>query len=154
MQKIRQLFRQLYPQLYRQKLLMGIGALMLTGCTQLPIELPANAPTVPAPTVTQVYSDPQPIPTLVAEVFVPEIPLLEQRALVNEVGVNQLISFDGIRPVYQPQFAPASDADMQPDDLVIGIAMDGQAKAYPVGVLRFREMVNDEIAGIPILVSW
>jgi len=43
---------------------------------------------------------------------------------------------------------------MQPDDLVIGIAMDGQAKAYPVGVLRFREMVNDEIAGIPILVSW
>jgi len=43
---------------------------------------------------------------------------------------------------------------MEPDDLVIGIAIADEAKAYPVGVLRFREMVNDEISGIPILVSW
>ena len=37
---------------------------------------------------------------------------------------------------------------------VIGISLDGEAKAYPISVLRFREMVNDELAGIPTLVTW
>jgi hypothetical protein len=36
----------------------------------------------------------------------------------------------------------------------MGVAWDGQAKAYPVTVLRIREMVNDEMAGVPYLVSW
>jgi hypothetical protein len=34
------------------------------------------------------------------------------------------------------------------------VAWGGEAKAYPVCVLRFREMVNDSLAGVPILVSW
>jgi hypothetical protein len=40
------------------------------------------------------------------------------------------------------------------DELVLGVAWDGEAKAYPITVLRFREMVNDELAGIPTLVTW
>ena len=39
-------------------------------------------------------------------------------------------------------------------NFLIGISIDGKAKAYPISVLRFREMVNDELAGIPILVTW
>jgi len=151
MQKIQRLYCQAF-------IVIGIGVLIMAGCVPSPIELPesvpSNTPEIPLPTATQVHSGPLPTPTLLTAVVVPEIPLLEQRELINEVGINQLISFDGIRPVYQSHFATAEEADMQPDDLVIGIAMDGQAKAYPVGVLRFREMVNDEIAGIPILVSW
>lgn len=65
-----------------------------------------------------------------------------------------LIPPDGIAPVYDPRFAPAADAPLQDDELVIGIAIQGEAKAYPITVLRFREMVNDELAGIPILVTW
>jgi hypothetical protein len=34
------------------------------------------------------------------------------------------------------------------------VAFDGAAKAYPVSVLEYREMVNDELKGIPILVTW
>ncbi|MBI5829626.1 MAG: DUF3179 domain-containing protein, partial [Chloroflexi bacterium] len=62
--------------------------------------------------------------------------------------------FDGIPPVYGPQFASTADAPLLDDELVMGIALDGEAKAYPVTVLRFREMVDDELAGIPILVTW
>jgi hypothetical protein len=65
-----------------------------------------------------------------------------------------LLPFDGIRPIYEPQFVLADDSPYQEDELVIGITLGGEAKAYPVTVLRFREMVNDELAGIPILVSW
>jgi hypothetical protein len=43
---------------------------------------------------------------------------------------------------------------LQDDELILGIAIGSQAKAYPITVLRFREMVDDELAGIPILVTW
>lgn len=43
---------------------------------------------------------------------------------------------------------------MQDEELVLGVALGGHARAYPVAVLAFREMVNDELAGIPTLVTW
>jgi hypothetical protein len=62
--------------------------------------------------------------------------------------------FDAIYPVYEPIFVNAVDAELHADELVIGVAWGGEAKAYPITVLRFREMVNDELAGLPILVTW
>lgn len=121
-----------------------ISILALSNCTVAPIEQPTDSMS------TIELSAPTPSPLI----DVPEIPLLEQREIMNIARIDQLLSFDSIRPVYAPHFVNAHDADMQPDDLVIGIAIEDEAKAYPVGVLRFREMVNDEIAGIPILVSW
>jgi len=67
---------------------------------------------------------------------------------------RQLLGRDAIRPVYNPEFVPADEAPLHDDDLVLGIEIDGQAKAYPIAVLAFREMVNDELAGVPILVTW
>ena len=72
----------------------------------------------------------------------------------NEYEFPQLIPFDGIPPVYDPQFASAADAPLLDDELVMGVSHGGTAKAYPVTVLRFREMVDDELTGIPILVTW
>jgi hypothetical protein len=72
----------------------------------------------------------------------------------NDLRVNWLIPWDGILPIYQPEFAPAEQAPLQEDELIIGVAWDGRAKAYPISVLRSREMVNDELAGIPTLVTW
>jgi len=66
----------------------------------------------------------------------------------------RLIAQDGIRPIYEPEFVAAADAPLEDDELVIGIALGGEAKAYPITVLRFREMVNDELGGLPILVTW
>jgi hypothetical protein len=57
-------------------------------------------------------------------------------------------------PIYDPQFVPAAEVEYDSDELVLGVAIDGEAKAYPVGLLDRREMVNDELAGIPILVTW
>ena len=38
--------------------------------------------------------------------------------------------------------------------LVIGLELDGDAKAYPVSFLNRREMVIDWIGGTPVLVTW
>ena len=66
----------------------------------------------------------------------------------------QLIPLDGIRPVYDPRFVEAIDAPLHDDELVIGVSLEGESKAYPITVLRFREMVNDELGKLPILVTW
>lgn len=69
---------------------------------------------------------------------------------------RQLIPFDGIRPVYVPTFATIAETQdlLFDDELVLGITLEGEAKAYPISVLRFREIVNDELGGIPTLVTW
>lgn len=72
----------------------------------------------------------------------------------GENGFPGVIPFDGILPIYEPMFVAAYEAMFQDDELVMGVAIGDEAKAYPVTVLHFREMVNDELAGIPILVSW
>ena len=99
---------------------------------------------VPFPTQTP---EPTPLPTEPKPTWIPtpsELPL----------GYEQSIPFDGIYPVYTPFFAPAEEAPLDDEELVLGVAWDGEAKAYPITVLRFREMVNDELAGIPILVTY
>ena len=117
---------------------------------QVPTETPV--PAAPSPRPGGGDRPPLPTPTPLPPVTVPEISAREQQFLMQ--GYRWLIPFDGIRPVYAPRFTNAEKADLAPEELVIGIAVDGEAKAYPVSVLRFREMVNDEIAGIPILVTW
>ena len=63
-------------------------------------------------------------------------------------------SRDAIRPIYHPVIVLPSDAKLQPKDLVIGVSLGGESRAYPIVTLRNREMVNDELAGVPILVTW
>jgi len=69
-------------------------------------------------------------------------------------GWHQVLPYDGIRPIYNPEFTPGENADLAEDELVMGVSWEGRAKAFPVTVLRIREMVNDEMAGVPYLVSW
>ncbi len=68
--------------------------------------------------------------------------------------IRQLISRDGIMPIYDPIFTSASDSEYDPSELVMGVEINGDARAYPVGLLQRREMVNDIVGGAPILVSW
>lgn len=69
-------------------------------------------------------------------------------------GFRQLLPRDAIRPVYDPEFVPASAIAWSPGTDVIGVTMGDEAKAYPVGFLNGRELVVDEIDDVPILVSW
>lgn len=59
-----------------------------------------------------------------------------------------------IEPVYDPTFVSGSDSEWIEGTLVIGVELNGEAKAYPVNFLNSREMVNDWIGGTPVLVTW
>ena len=69
-------------------------------------------------------------------------------------GYRQLLGRDQIAPVYDPVFVDADEVDWPDDTLVIGVTGAADAKAYPVSHLNNREMVIDDIEGIPILVTW
>jgi hypothetical protein len=71
-----------------------------------------------------------------------------------ESEFNPIFPPDSILPIYEPTFAPADEVPYIEEELIIGIAVGNEAKAYPITLLNFREMVIDEIANIPILVSW
>jgi hypothetical protein len=68
--------------------------------------------------------------------------------------IRQLLPRDGIMPIYDPQFTDAETAGYDPEELVMGVEINGDARAYPVGTLRSREMVNDIVGDIPVLVTW
>lgn len=69
-------------------------------------------------------------------------------------GFRQVLPRDAILPIYDPTFVSAAEAGWADDTLVIGVALGGGAKAYPVSLLNRREMVVDSLNGIPILVTW
>ncbi len=69
-------------------------------------------------------------------------------------GYVKLLERDDILPIYRPELVAATDVDWGEDDLVIGVAIGGEARAYPVSLLNFREMVLDQIGETPLLVSW
>ena len=66
----------------------------------------------------------------------------------------QLLLPDDIPPIYDPSFIPADAADIPADELVVGLSINGDARAYPAGILYSREMVNDVVGDVPVLVTW
>lgn len=69
-------------------------------------------------------------------------------------GYRESFPRDAIAPVYDPSFVAASEVTWPEENLVIGVDLEGEARAYPVGFLVFREIVNDVHRGIPTMVTW
>lgn len=62
---------------------------------------------------------------------------------------------DGIPAIDNPRFAPvAEETRLGPDEPVITLSHGGEARAYPLQVLTWHEIVNDEIAGLPVTVTY
>jgi hypothetical protein len=63
---------------------------------------------------------------------------------------------DGIPAIDQPKFVPPQQAAawLSPKEPVMVVEQAGEARAYPLQILIWHELVNDEIAGLPILVSY
>jgi uncharacterized protein DUF3179 len=59
------------------------------------------------------------------------------------------------RPLPLPQFVEAARADhVAADDLVLGVQIAGQARAYPIRAMAYHHLVNDVIAEEPIVATY
>lgn len=65
------------------------------------------------------------------------------------------VSVDGIPALTNPDLIDAAEADyLAPDDLVFGVEINGDARAYPLRILNWHEMFNDVIGGVPVSLAY
>lgn len=61
---------------------------------------------------------------------------------------------DGIPSIDRPLFTSAKDTPFLISETVLGIVLNGEAKAYPYGILNWHEIVNDSVGGIPLSITY
>lgn len=58
-------------------------------------------------------------------------------------------------PVDEARFVTVADAGfLEPEHLVLGVSIAGEAKAYPVAVMTYHHIVNDRLAGEPYVATY
>ncbi len=65
-------------------------------------------------------------------------------------------SRDGIPPIDNPRFATFEDADgwLDGQEPVIAFELNGDARAYPLQILTWHEIVNDVVGDVPVTVTF
>ncbi|WP_299047618.1 DUF3179 domain-containing protein [uncultured Tateyamaria sp.] len=62
---------------------------------------------------------------------------------------------DGIPSLDNPDLIAAGDADyLRGDDLVFGVSINGDVRAYPLRIMGWHEMFNEVIGGVPVALAY
>lgn len=62
---------------------------------------------------------------------------------------------DGIPPIDEPTFLAIEEVDwLEAVEPVVVLEIDGDARAYPIQILMWHEIVNDEVGGAPVTVAY
>ncbi|WP_424833089.1 DUF3179 domain-containing protein [Ruegeria sp.] len=62
---------------------------------------------------------------------------------------------DGIPSLDNPTLISASDAEyLKGDDLVFGVSINGDVRAYPLRIMGWHEMFNEVIGGVPVALAY
>jgi hypothetical protein len=74
----------------------------------------------------------------------------------RDYQIITLLPPDAIPSIDNPVFLTVEEADneYQPDEEILGVVFDGEARAYSVPLLSSHEIVNDTVAGRKIAVTW
>ena len=73
-----------------------------------------------------------------------------------DLEIVTLLPPDAIPAIDNPRFVTVEEADKQLalSDLVIGVSIDGEHRAYGAAFLSAHEIVNDTLGGRAIAVTW
>ncbi|MCG8594593.1 MAG: DUF3179 domain-containing protein [Kiloniellales bacterium] len=81
---------------------------------------------------------------------------------LHSVPLEEIVSGgpgkDGIPSIDAPSFVSVAEMHargaLAPQEPVIGFAVEGDARAYPLRILTWHEIVNDEVGGLPVAVTY
>ena len=83
--------------------------------------------------------------------------------LVERDEIVRAMARDGLVALTEPAVMTPDEVDLAneaergkllvPDDLVVGVALGGEARAYPLRLLRWHEAVNDTLGGRAVAVT-
>lgn len=79
-----------------------------------------------------------------------------QRGEKKYYEIVTMLEKDAVQAIDNPQIYSAEQADAEylPGELVIGVTINGESRAYASGTLDNHEIVNDELGGRKIAVTW
>ncbi|MYA59728.1 MAG: DUF3179 domain-containing protein [Chloroflexi bacterium] len=126
--------------------------------TSVPTEIPTatQAPTEAVATATPRPTEAIPTPTTKSEPPPTEPPAVEL-APERDLDIVTLLPPDAIPAIDNPIFfetTEKADAVYGDGEYVLGVEIDGDARAYSVPLLSSHEIVNDTVGGRPIAVTW
>lgn len=118
-------------------------ALFIAGCRQIEGDLAAS----PSPMV-------EPAPRSVAATETAPSGPANRRLQPGELVIAADIDDIPAITANDSYFADKSTTEWLDDEYVIGLALNDQARAYPIRLLSSHELVNDNVGGKPVLISW
>ena len=90
------------------------------------------------------------------DVSVPVDPGGDAKDEEMDLEIVTLLGFDAIPAILDPEFVSVDEADewMDSDELVLGLSINGDSRAYSVPMLSSHEIVNDTVGGRKVAVTW
>ncbi len=81
------------------------------------------------------------------------------RGVKHEIRIEEIVwggvKRDGIPALTDPPHIPAAQADyLAPGELVFGVEIGGDARAWPLRILDWHEMLNDTVGGVPVSLAY
>lgn len=76
-------------------------------------------------------------------------------AEIREPKIIPDVPKDAIPPLFNPKYISSAEAIwLDPNDLILGFEHNGDARAYPLLILNWHEIVNDDIGGREVVVTY
>jgi hypothetical protein len=74
----------------------------------------------------------------------------------KDYEIITLLPRDAIAAIDNPRFLSVAEANesYSEDELVIGVDINGDARAYSIPMLSSHEIVNDTVGGVKLSVTW
>ncbi len=69
-------------------------------------------------------------------------------------GVEQMLPRGRIPAVFEPRFVGVAEAEIPDDAWVLGVVVEGVAKAYSLNLLNRHEVVNDRSGATDYAAVW
>ena len=136
-------------------LLFGFSALFLSACA-------ASAAVTATPEPTPIAPSPSETPALLPEEDPP--PGAESQFSTDfskhSVPYSEILSGgppkDGIPAVDEPQYVSIDEADawLEQQEPVLLVQLGDEARAYPIQILMWHEIVNDTLGSLPVAVTF
>ena len=85
--------------------------------------------------------------------------LFLQPGMKHEIRLEEIVwggvKKDGIPALTNPKLIAAKEADyLTGEDLVFGVEIAGDARAYPLRIMDWHEMLNDVVGGVPVSLAY
>ena len=85
-------------------------------------------------------------------------PAEQSKETLAIIPLDQIVSGgpprDGIPSIDNPKFVSPRGAELQDSELVLGLEIEGDVRAYPLRILVWHEIVNDVVGGEPVAMTY